>query len=428
MAPDRPGDKGAVLESRLARLLYWEGGSVRRRVNLESHFREKFTITDVDVLSFSFGPDLRLSTTAAEAKSTEAKNSPNAADRLLWLTGIRQLTGADHAVLCTSRHASAAIRDLAERLAVEVIDERDLSRRESLLGLSEPSTFLIHDPRRIGLEREVFETAKRDEDLRRVYWFSRSELWLAAPVPALKKALGAARVLSNRWSDRLPDVEQRCVKHLAHEVLVGCLISLTRLAGVAYRQPEDVFAEWMSQRLAEGLAEYHALEAMSAEFDKLLLASLRDAGLDPSRAVRSLGALAPQPPAYTESLVEVLLRLAAAPGSTRQIARLADWNYAPRVDRDRTPDAFLDASDANRLLRLVGTFLEGQVHVTPNIFAALSPAPSKSAIDRNGSAPVVPQDGDLAAGEIPHQLTIDRDSATAAAEEPASKPSASAKE
>lgn len=380
LAEIRAADKGELFEARVARLLYWEGAVVRRRVNLESTFNEKFNVTDVDVLALRFSANLDVQVTAGECKTTEAKNAPSAADRLLWLSGIKVLVGADRALLATTRPASNVIRALATRLDTEVLDERDIARRERVLGLGSEAGYGSHDSSLIQPGKAVFQAAKRDDDLRRIYWFSRSELWLAPPILGLKKALGACRLLGSRWSERLPPEERRCVEYLAQDILVGLTVALVRIAGTAYRQPEDVFAGWLAERLAEGVADYRALEELSKSFDKLVLAVLSDAGVDPSRGVRALGSFMPQPPPYAESLTELLQRLAAAPGASANLPRLADWRYGNPGLGPRTAIAPIpDSDESDRLLRLVLAFLEGQIRVPGAMFDVGSAPEAKGA-------------------------------------------------
>jgi len=82
----RAADKGDLFERRVARVLYHEGAFARRRVILEPFFGERFTVTDLDVLAFEFNAALSSTISIHECKTTETRNAPSAADRLLWMT------------------------------------------------------------------------------------------------------------------------------------------------------------------------------------------------------------------------------------------------------------------------------------------------------------------------------------------------------
>jgi hypothetical protein len=377
---------GELFECRVARLYEGEGGFVRRRVDLQGHIGEKFTVTDLDVLVTTFSPTLESRVTAGECKTTEAKNAPNAADRLLWLTGVRRLVNADASFLATTKPASDRVRHLAQALGSEVLDTNDVQRREQLAGLNGAS-YGPHDPDFLVITRQAFNYAKRDDELKRVSSFTRSELWLAPPFAALKRALGACRLLAKRWSPRLPDQERQTVEWLMLESIVGLVLAVTKIAGICYRLPEAAFERYMVERLAEGVVSYHAMQELSDSVDKFLMGVLTDAGVDPARRVASLGALQPRPPSYTEPLTELIVRLAASPKAAADLPRLTDWRVASyrKPPLLQEPALFTDAREVSRLLRLVTTFLEGRLGVPEPLLEAIGNGPPGGAASTVGS-------------------------------------------
>lgn len=358
--PGVPANKGEDLEARVARLLFYEGAFTRRRVNLEAHYGEKFTITDLDVFAVTFDRTLVATTRIGECKTTEAKGLPSLADRLMWLAGVKALVGAEGKFLATSKAASDQVRDLARRLNTELLDLRDIARREALVGLTESSGYGSHDPAVRRVAASTFDVAKRDPEIRRVYWFVRSEVWLVQPIAGLKKALGACRLVGSRWSERMPADEQEALLWLASELVVAVCVCLLRLAGTAYRQPEEVFERYLQERLTEGVAEFGAMQEISRQVDRVLLSAVREAGLDPSRAVPYLGTFMPGPPTYAEPLAELVQRLVASSAAASDLARLADWMYALALGAATGQPPVAAENETGRLLRLVATFLEVQ--------------------------------------------------------------------
>jgi hypothetical protein len=138
----------------------------------------------------------RISRTIGESKTDQGKKGPKIADRLLWLVGLRDLVHADSAFVATTRNASDKVRGLAERLQIDVIDEQDLAHRERQQELDENSPWGPFDPQLLERQREVYNAVKSDTDLKRVYWFVRSEFWLSDPTAAIKRAFGAVRLLA----------------------------------------------------------------------------------------------------------------------------------------------------------------------------------------------------------------------------------------
>jgi hypothetical protein len=363
MAPTR----GQLFELRVARLLHAEGAFVRRRVNLDQFVGEKVQVTDIDVLAFFFDRTLSLRLVAAECKTAEGRSAPSTKDRLLWLHGVNSLVGAQEGFLATSRAARDPERRFASLIGLAVLDPRDLERRETILGLKPDSGIATHSEQAVALEDEIAKVVQKDDEMKRVYAFLRSEAWLVAPVAALKRALGAARILGGRYADSLPAGERQALEWLAAEVVVATTVALTRLAGESYRAPEEVFARHLAERLAEGLASYSAMREISQQVDKFVMGVLREAGVDPTRVVGALGALTPRPPGYTEPLLELVQRLAAVPAATAELARSAEDAYGRRLlGEGETP-----SGEIGRLLRLVATFLEHQAHLPATLLAPL---------------------------------------------------------
>lgn len=388
----RADAKGPELEARVARLFYCEGALARRRVNLEATFGERFNITDVDVMTFEFSPTLELTIKVGECKATDARGAPSAGDRLLWLAGLVRLVGAYGGFLATSRAAGPRVRDLATRLGLEVVDGRDLERREASFGLAPTDGYGPHDQVIRAIEARAFGVSKRDEDLRRVYWFVRSELWLLPPIGAVKKALGGLRLVASRWSDSLPADERETLRWLAAELAVGFCLAIVRLAGRAYRQPEDVFVEDLQHRLSEGVASFEAMQEISRSVDRILMGAMRELGVDPSRGVRFLGAFEPQPPAYTEPLAEVIQRLATSREAAADLCRVADGVFAEDFGAVvPAKPAISSTAESLRLLRLVGAFLERQARVPDSLLAPILKRPINGPTNGSSLRPDAPQ-------------------------------------
>jgi hypothetical protein len=353
-------------------------------VLLEPQFREKFVVTDLDLFAFEFNAALQATSSIVECKTTEARNAPSGADRLLWLAGLRELVHADRSGLFVTKAASDPLRRLAFELGSSLADERDVVRREQLLGLVETGRYGSHDPRLIGLSDLVRASTKSDRELHRAYWFVRSELWLAPPTSALKRALGACRLVGERYTERLPDNERMALRWLSGELLTGIALAVTRLAADSYQQPANLFEARMMERLAEGIADFKALEQISKAVDEYMLGVLREAKVGPGTMVQSLGAFAPRPPAYADRLIELIHRFAASPRAAADAARLADAQFAARLlGENDAAWAALDPRETGRLLRLLATFVGRQARMPDELTNPLA-----------ASAPVHPSNDD----------------------------------
>jgi hypothetical protein len=423
-------DRGEELEARVARLLLFEGALTRRRINLEAQFGERFAVvTDIDVIAFWVDQTLRVAIDVGECKSGDAKGQPSSGDRMLWLAGVATLAKADRAFLATARAAGTNARDLARKLGIEVLDERDLERREALAGITPDAGWGSHDPAIRAMADEAFKVVRPDDELRRLYWFVRTELWLGEPVAVVKKALGACRILGTKWSERLSEEVKRSLLWLGGEVIVGLSLALTRIAATAHRQPEETFEGYLRERLAEGLADHRALSEISRNVDRLVMAVVGETGGDPTRATQFLGTFAPQPPLYAEPLTELLQRIARSRSGAADLARVADWTWSQSLlgaTMDGGP-VFGNYDASIRLLRLVAAFVERQARMPGDLLGWTRDQPSalREAVggqESSGGAPAgigpdarasvastpngngrsqVPGEGDMATNERP---------------------------
>jgi len=378
----KPVSKGDAYELRLARLFHVEGAFVRRAIDLNMRFGEDVTVTDLDILALRFAGDFRISRTIGESKTAQGKKGPKIADRLLWLVGLRDLVQADSAFVATARNASDKVRGLAERLQIDVIDEQDLAHRERQHELDESSPWGPFDPQLLERQREVYNDIKSDTDLKRVYWFVRSEFWLSDPTAAIKRAFGAVRLLAKAWDAQSDKSQRPTLLWLARQTQINIVVGLVTLAGSSYRQVPDKSGGRLLRELASGPGlDFDTLLRVSGEVDRYVTAILHELDADPGRHVSALGAFNPTPPSYAESLVEVVERLAAEPESSIQLPRFVDVKVA-EVELDASFDELQVKDDVmancERLLRLIGTFLVGQLKVDPSLLAGvLNPSQKK---------------------------------------------------
>lgn len=380
--------EGDRFECRVARLTFVEGALVRRKVDLEVQFHEPFQVTDIDVLALRFSETLEAALELGECKTTEAKNAPSTADRLLWNVGLQRLVGAENGFVATKKPASDRVRRFADRLGNQVFDLRDIERREAIFQIDGDHLYGSHDPDLLSIQRRVASIARDDDELRRLYVLVRSEFWFATPASGLKRALEVCRRAGQRWGARLPDDERLTIEWLLMEGVVAVAVSLTRIAGFALRSPTDVFERWLVERLAEGVASYRTLEEISKVVDRFVLEVLKDAGADPAKQVDSMGAFSPTPPAYTEPLLEVVHRLAATPRITRDLARFIDWRAAKSLGAKSAGEEqlFDRADDLARATRIVSRFLHGQFGVPQELLSRLNGADESRVAETSGSS------------------------------------------
>ncbi len=370
--PTRKPTKGDQLELRLARLLFVEGSFVRRSVDLRAEFGSEFTVTDIDVFALRFCSDLSTQLLIAECKSGLSRKASRAADRLLWGRGLQDLLGADRHLVVTAKGVGASTRALASRLGSGVLDETDIERREQILGIDAASPYGSHDPVLFSGQIQLYDAIKGQEDLKRAWRFVHSEGWLAEPVAALKRALGACQLLSRRYGEDTTEPEEAAISWLLWQAVLVFTVALVRIAGERYRQSDELFEPWLTDRLSGGDVPAAVLARLSKDVDEYLLQLLGRLGASPADQVSALGMLTPEPPRYTGPLLELVRRFAAEPAIASTVPRLLDWRIAECALNQplHAPWAPADPS-AERLLRLVAAFLRGQGPVRTQLLAPL---------------------------------------------------------
>jgi hypothetical protein len=119
---------GAELERRVARLEFAEGALARLRVPVRvSGDPGRSVLTDLDVVALDVDKRLRVSRSILECKS--GKGQAGEADRLLWLSGLRDFVGAERGVLVRPVVTRRG-RTVATELRLEVLDIALLKTRE----------------------------------------------------------------------------------------------------------------------------------------------------------------------------------------------------------------------------------------------------------------------------------------------------------
>ena len=206
----RPLNKGDEMEMRVARLWFWEGYYSRSGVNLKRHYHpEPLLVTDLDLLAYDFGPSLQMRRTIGEIKSGTGRSAPKPLDRIVWLRGLKELVGVDHAELVSSNPPSPRARSLARSIGVSAQSQADLERREQLADIAGVEDAGSHGTRAF-LERVwVHKHCSSSQDLERAFWFLRSDVWFYDDITACKRLIGLYRQLGGMWTPDIEDEDSR---------------------------------------------------------------------------------------------------------------------------------------------------------------------------------------------------------------------------
>jgi hypothetical protein len=376
-------DSGKALEARVAQVWFWEGAFARRGVDLQRHFHpDPLLVTDLDLLAIEIDTTLQLRRTIGEAKTGTSKTAPKPLDRVIWLRGLMEVTGAHAAELTSELVPSNRVRQLGESLGVHAQSTRDLEKREGNLRLDDVADKGVFGVKWLSELDAIRRTCSGEQELERAYWFLRSEVWFLDPFSALKRILTAMRLLASRWTPDARDDHEFAVRWLLCEATAVATLNLVGIAGFAVRREGAGFDEFVDGRLAEGSVPMHQMRAMSKSFDSYLTGVLSELGASKSAIVQALGAFEPKAPDYAPAVAELARRLAAGASHARHLPRWADIMTFERVLRDQEPTTALvgrlglaEPSKVAHAGRLVATFLKAQGSLPLPFVSALGSEP-----------------------------------------------------
>lgn len=359
--------KGDQLEARVAQLWFWEGFYSRRGIDLRHHYHpEPLVVTDLDLLAYEFSPMLHRSKTIGEVKSGTGRNAAKPLDRIIWLRGLCELVGADHAELISSNAPSPRARDLARGLGVRAQSERDVERREHAVGIDEVANLGSHGTQAFNDLKAVHAHCSTNKDLERAFWFLRSEVWFLDEVTAAKRLVGLYQQLSARWTPEVDDEDARALRWLFAEAVSVFTLNVVAVAAGALTDDEALFSARVGERLSAGVVSADAMRRISADVDKYVGGVLVAANAPAAIRAEAIGALHPQPPGWAEQFLDLTRRIAAVPAVARDLPRKVDLLVFERVTRRRHVPAKaiqrigLDDAESGRLIRLVAAFLRSQ--------------------------------------------------------------------
>jgi len=403
-SPERidPGDE---LEARVAQLWFWEGFFARRAVNLQRHYDpEPLQVTDLDLFAYDFDPRLTRRKLIGEVKGGTGRSAPKPLDRIIWLHGLADLVGADGGEMITAMRLSRRARELAAGLGVTAQTTADLERREKAARVAEVADLGSQGVQSVGRMKAVHRHCATDPELEQAFWFLRSEVWFLDPWSATKRVIGLIRQLAKRWVPQVADNDANALCWLLSEAVAGFTVNVTALAGEAMRLDAGQFHVLAAERLAEGMVPTHYMRRLSDAIDKYIAGLLATVNAPATVRADAVGAFQPRPPDFTDPLVELIGRLAAAPSVTRRLGRQVDLVVFERVVHRREPPrralSRLGIDEpAGRAMRQMTAFLRGQAGLPAELARALtddvldardqpasaSPAPLKPTAD--GAAP-----------------------------------------
>lgn len=296
-AATTPGlDAGTLAEVRVAQAWFWDGYYVRRGIDLQHRFgADVSTVTDLDVLGYFFDASLSHHKRIGEVKTGTSKSTPRPLDRALWMSGLRELVGAEQSEVTTAFSTSSAIRDACRRLGSSVQHLDDLAARETRLYIPAFDDQGSQGQSVAVVRKQVQNFVKVDARSERAYWFLTSEVWFLDPFDALKRTLGLIREFAKVWPSESHQEAMRAARWFLAEAISIVTLNLAIMAGEANTMNASTFQDMATARLASGDVPYFAMRKIAERVDEYVAKLL--ASIDAPADVRTgaMGAFVPLP-------------------------------------------------------------------------------------------------------------------------------------
>ncbi|MDF2990598.1 MAG: hypothetical protein K0S37_1112 [Microbacterium sp.] len=380
---------GDELEARTAQVWFWEGYYSRYGIDLTNHYgAELIQVTDLDLLASAFGPALEVRKTIGESKSG-GRSAPKPLDRIVWLSGLQNLVGANQAELTIKAAPTSRVRELGRHLNVTVQSIADLTAREDDIDLRAVADTGAHGAGAMQLRKTVQAISRNDPFLESAYRYLTSTVWFLDVFSATKQTLGLARTLAERWTPGVKDDDHLAMRWLISEAVSLLGYNIVAIAGHVRPMSSDAFNSYLRERLADGIVPAQKMRVLARDIDKYISGVLTAANAPATIRTQAIGAFEPSPPDWADSLAELALRLRRIP-NIADLPRQLDLLVYERLARGRTVPA--DAASRLRLadpettvaIRTLAAFLRNYQGITNDVSDLITapvadPKPASSA-------------------------------------------------
>lgn len=387
---------GDELEARVAQVWFWEGYYSRYGIDLTNHYgAELVQVTDLDLLATAFGPSLEVRKTIGESKSG-GRSAPKPLDRIVWLSGLQNLVGANQAELTIKAAPTSRVRELGRHLNVTVQSVADLTARESDIDLQAVADTGAHGVGAMQLRKTVQAISRNDPFLESAYRYLTSTVWFLDVFSATKQTLGLARKLSERWTPSVQDDDHIATRWLISEAVSVLGYNIVAIAGHIRPMNSVAFTSYLRERLADGVVPAQKMRLLARDIDKYISGILTAANASATLRTQAVGAFEPSPPEWSDSLAELALRLRRLP-SVADIPRQLDLLIHERLARGRavpvSASSRLQLADPATIaaIRTIAAFLRNYQGITTDVSdlmtADIAPSKSVAGVAINHAAP-----------------------------------------
>ena len=314
-------DAGVALEARVQRLFLAQGIFAERSLLPAADAGHRLLATDIDVLVSEYASGFHLTRRHAECKS--GRRVP-VLDRILWLSGVRAMLGADASYLVLDSFDEGAA-DFARSLNVDVMTVKQLEIWEKAFKIPADhwpnrSDFQLIDPVRrrsmdLGKQNGASE---RDKIVRQAIQFVEIDSWRVFGYGRLNRLLAILKDLSDVPDEpTLKGGRSVSARYSASALLVRLSQYLLAVCHDVSRVPVSDIHTYLLNRLKFGDQDPRRARGLVQGTVDWMSRALRDRGMVIPPEIDSDRLF--QPPIYSEALVSLTQKLLSAPNEARYV-------------------------------------------------------------------------------------------------------------
>lgn len=291
-----------ALKIRTMRLLWTNGHFVRSNVPLYSIGGKFNNITDVDVLGISFNRDFSLRTTICDCKSGVNVSTP---ERIFWTSGVIKYFNADRGFFVRSKVLESKYVDLADRLNLLPISEKQLSTLEDAYNISKDYFIGAFREENLHLEKNRFRSLKEADS--RSYHYIKIKYWIDPPNTQIISLMAYVKRINN--NDKISDNTKFFLCLYILSLLSVSLINFSRTILVI--PPTEREAQ-IKERLMGGRTENYERKKTFENFYNFMVKEI-EKKYNKKYPVTKIDFLSHFYPPYTKYIVDVVQRFCSNP-------------------------------------------------------------------------------------------------------------------
>lgn len=246
---------GVELEARVQRLFIAQGVFAERHLYPSASPDHRMLATDIDVLVSEYVSGFQVTRRHAECKGGKTP----LLDRILWLSGVKKLLGADGSYLITSDFDTEA-SDFARSLDIELLTIQQLTASEAAIPIPHDVWPCRSDYRCYDAARTAWTKLSRTEDratnwqsLRQGLGFIEIDSWLTFRYRLLNRLLRLIGEIARGYEGTRSDQNRElCSRYLFSALLVRFCQYLLAVCQDVARLPLTDIGNYLCQRLTYG--------------------------------------------------------------------------------------------------------------------------------------------------------------------------------